>query len=62
MSDAADAILRPRNIGARVKRVEDRRLLTGEGAFTDDRATPRALHLAFRRSEPRLCHLSRYSG
>jgi CO/xanthine dehydrogenase Mo-binding subunit len=32
--------LRPKNIGARVKRVEDRRLLTGEGAFTGDRVVP----------------------
>jgi carbon-monoxide dehydrogenase large subunit len=51
MTDTADFSRRPRNIGARVKRVEDRRLLTGEGAFTDDRATPGALHLAFRRSD-----------
>ena len=29
--------LRPKNIGARVRRVEDRRLLTGQGAFTGDR-------------------------
>jgi aerobic carbon-monoxide dehydrogenase large subunit len=29
--------LRPKNIGARVKRVEDPRLLTGQGAFTADR-------------------------
>jgi hypothetical protein len=32
--------LRPKNIGARVKRVEDRRLLTGQGAFTGDRIVP----------------------
>src|SRR5580693_2926927 len=43
--------LRPKNIGARVKRVEDRRLLTGEGAFTGDRVVPGALHVAFRRSD-----------
>jgi carbon-monoxide dehydrogenase large subunit len=43
--------LRPKSIGARVKRVEDPRLLTGEGAFTDDRASPGALHVAFRRSD-----------
>jgi hypothetical protein len=43
--------LRPKNIGARVKRVEDRRLLTGRGAFTDDRIVPDALHVAFRRSD-----------
>jgi carbon-monoxide dehydrogenase large subunit len=43
--------LRPKNIGARVKRVEDRRLLTGEGMFTADRVVPGALHVAFRRSD-----------
>ena len=43
--------LRPKNIGARVKRVEDRRLLTGQGAFTDDRIVPGTLHVAFRRSD-----------
>ena len=43
--------LRPRNIGARIKRVEDRRLLTGQGAFTADRAVAGALHVAFRRSD-----------
>ena len=44
-------ILRPRNIGARVKRVEDPRLLTGQGMFTDDRRVAGALHIAFRRSD-----------
>jgi aerobic carbon-monoxide dehydrogenase large subunit len=43
--------LRPKNIGARVKRVEDRRLLTGDGLFTADRIVPGALHVAFRRSD-----------
>jgi carbon-monoxide dehydrogenase large subunit len=43
--------LRPKNIGARVKRHEDRRLLTGHGAFTDDRIVPGELHVAFRRSD-----------
>src|SRR5262245_50795965 len=43
--------LRPRNIGARVKRLEDPRLLTGQGSFADDRQTPNALHIAFRRSD-----------
>ena len=43
--------IRPKYIGARVKRVEDRRLLTGEGIFTDDRIVPGALHVAFRRSD-----------
>ena len=32
--------LRPKNIGARVKRVEDPRLLTGQGSFTADRIAP----------------------
>jgi len=35
--------LRPKNIGARVKRVEDPRLLTGQGAFTADRLVPGAM-------------------
>ena len=43
--------LRPKNIGARVKRVEDRRLLTGQVMFTADRIVPGALHVAFRRSD-----------
>ncbi len=49
MSDQRD--LRPKSIGARIKRVEDPRLLTGQGAFADDRVTPGALHAAFRRSD-----------
>ena len=51
MNDIAGLAVRPRNIGARIKRVEDRRLLTGQGLFTDDRAIAKALHLAFRRSD-----------
>ena len=43
--------LRPKNIGARIKRVEDPRLLTGQGAFTADQLVPGALHVAFRRSD-----------
>jgi aerobic carbon-monoxide dehydrogenase large subunit len=43
--------LRPKIIGARVKRVEDPRLLTGQGSFADDRVLPGALHVAFRRSD-----------
>ncbi|MGH7094319.1 MAG: xanthine dehydrogenase family protein molybdopterin-binding subunit, partial [Stellaceae bacterium] len=46
-----DPLARPRNIGARIKRVEDPRLLTGQGQFTDDRAAPGALHVAFKRSD-----------
>ena len=39
------------NIGARIRRVEDRRLLTGLGTFTADHAVAGALHVAFRRSD-----------
>lgn len=50
---AVDIVLgqRPRYVGARVKRVEDPRLLTGQGAFAADRIVPGALHVAFRRSD-----------
>jgi carbon-monoxide dehydrogenase large subunit len=48
---ADDLLIRPRNIGARVRRVEDRRLITGSGRFTDDHAAPGALHVAFLRSD-----------
>jgi aerobic carbon-monoxide dehydrogenase large subunit len=37
-------------IGARVRRLEDRALLTGSGRFVDDIALPGALHVAFVRS------------
>ena len=50
MTEAAYIRLRPRSIGARIKRVEDRRLLTGQGMFTDDRLVSGALHVAFLRS------------
>jgi len=53
--------LRPKNIGARVQRVEDRRLLTGQGAFTDDRIVPGTLHVAFRRSDHAHALISRIS-
>src|SRR5271154_4535213 len=56
-----DLGLRPKNIGARVKRVEDRRLLTGQGAFTDDRIVPGALHIAFRRRDHPHALISRIS-
>ena len=48
MNDAT--LARPKIIGARVKRTEDPRLLTGHGSFVDDRQV-NALHVAFRRSE-----------
>ncbi|MGA6964734.1 MAG: xanthine dehydrogenase family protein molybdopterin-binding subunit [Xanthobacteraceae bacterium] len=43
--------LRPKIIGASVRRVEDRRLLMGQGSFAGDRTCPGALHIAFRRSD-----------
>jgi aerobic carbon-monoxide dehydrogenase large subunit len=51
MSEAAGFGLRPKNIGARIRRLEDPRLLTGEGRFTDDCEVPGALHIAFGRSD-----------
>jgi aerobic carbon-monoxide dehydrogenase large subunit len=51
MNDAPEIHARPKMIGARIKRSEDPRLLTGLGAFTDDRQVMRALHVAFRRSD-----------
>jgi carbon-monoxide dehydrogenase large subunit len=45
------AELTPKLIGARVKRVEDPRLLTGRGSYVDDRQVAHGLHVAFRRSE-----------
>jgi aerobic carbon-monoxide dehydrogenase large subunit len=51
MNDAPETHLRPKIVGARIKRTEDRRLLTGLGAYTDDRQLPRVLHAAFRRSD-----------
>src|ERR1700759_4686554 len=43
-------VLRPRNVGAPIKRTEDPRLLTGRGAYADDRKPDRPLHVAFQRS------------
>jgi carbon-monoxide dehydrogenase large subunit len=51
MTDASGIHARPKIIGARIKRTEDPRLLTGLGAYTDDREVVRALHVAFRRSD-----------
>src|ERR1051326_245216 len=51
MTDEADAHLRPKFIGARIKRTEDPRLLTGLGSFVDDRQVAGLLHVAFRRSD-----------
>lgn len=44
-------VLRPRHVGAPIKRTEDPRLLTGHGEYTADRKPDRALHIAFRRSD-----------
>ena len=44
-------VLRPRHVGAPIKRTEDPRLLTGRGEYSADRKPDRALHVAFRRSE-----------
>lgn len=46
-----ETTLRPRQIGARVKRLEDPRLLAGKGAYVDDRQAAGMLHVAFRRSD-----------
>ena len=46
-----DLQTRPKMVGARVKRTEDPRLLTGNGSFVDDRAVPGLLHVAFLRSD-----------
>lgn len=42
--------LRPKNVGAPIKRTEDPRLLTGNGEYTADRKPERPLHVAFLRS------------
>jgi len=46
-----DAALTPKLVGARVKRLEDPRLLAGRGSYVDDRQVPGMVHVAFRRSE-----------
>jgi carbon-monoxide dehydrogenase large subunit len=46
-----DVELRPKFVGQRIKRVEDRRLLTGTGSFVDDLTPQGTLHIAFRRSD-----------
>src|SRR6516225_4454899 len=54
--------LRPKNVGAPVKRVEDQRLLAGQGMFTADRIVPGALHVAFRRSDHAHALISRINA
>jgi len=51
MNDAPEIYTRPKIVGARIKRTEDPRLLTGRGSYTDDRRPAGALHVAFRRSD-----------
>jgi carbon-monoxide dehydrogenase large subunit len=51
MNDEPEIHARPKIVGARIKRTEDPRLLTGVGAYTDDRQAVRVLHAAFRRSD-----------
>ena len=51
MNDAPEIHARPKIVGARIKRTEDPRLLTGLGVYTDDRQVVRVLHVAFRRSD-----------
>ncbi len=46
-----EAEARPKIIGARVQRLEDPRLLAGQGAFIDDINLPGTLHVAFARSD-----------
>jgi carbon-monoxide dehydrogenase large subunit len=50
-SVAEELATRPKIIGTSVKRTEDPRLLTGKGAYVDDRKVPGMLHVAFRRSD-----------
>ena len=51
MNDAPEIHARPKIIGARIRRTEDLRLLTGRGVYTDDRHPADMLHVAFRRSD-----------
>jgi len=51
MTDTAEIHVRPKIVGARIKRTEDPRLLTGLGSYTDDRQAARVMHVAFRRSD-----------
>jgi aerobic carbon-monoxide dehydrogenase large subunit len=43
-------VLRPKHVGAAIRRTEDPRLLTGNGEYAADRKPDRLLHLAFLRS------------
>jgi aerobic carbon-monoxide dehydrogenase large subunit len=43
-------LVRPRHVGVAIRRIEDPRLLTGNGEYSADRKPDHALHVAFRRS------------
>lgn len=47
----SEAATRPKHVGSAVKRVEDPRLLAGQGSYVADLFPADALHVAFRRSE-----------
>ncbi|MDP7386466.1 MAG: xanthine dehydrogenase family protein molybdopterin-binding subunit, partial [Nitrospinota bacterium] len=47
---SAGPLLNPRFFGARVPRIEDKRLLTGNGRYVDDLPDSGALNAAFLRS------------
>ncbi|HZD69424.1 MAG TPA: xanthine dehydrogenase family protein molybdopterin-binding subunit [Actinomycetes bacterium] len=49
-ADAGTAAVQPGLLGARVKRVEDPRFLTGRARYVDDLVQPGELHVAFVRS------------
>ena len=53
MNDAPEIHARPKIVGARIKRTEDPRLLTGLGAYTDDRQVMRVLHVGTGRGRAR---------
>ena len=55
-------VLRPKNVGAPIKRTEDPRLLTGNGEYTADRKPDRPLHLAFLRSGQPHAKIARQLG
>ncbi|WP_298102154.1 xanthine dehydrogenase family protein molybdopterin-binding subunit [Bradyrhizobium sp.] len=52
-------VLRPRNVGAPIRRTEDPRLLTGRGEYSADRKPDRPLHLAFLRSSQAHARITR---
>ena len=46
-----EPVQRPKQVGARVQRLEDPRLLAGKGSYVDDKQPQGMLHVAFRRSD-----------